>query len=56
MEVFYMNNTNLGQLEIRLERNNIKFDRVSRDSKIVDRMKLQRIDYLIRRFEDVSTK
>lgn len=51
-----MNNTNLGQLEIRLERNNIKFDRVSRESKIVDKMKLQRIDYLIRRLEYVGIK
>lgn len=51
-----MNNTNLEQLEIRLERNNIKFDRVSRDSKIVDKMKLQRIDYLIRRLEYVGIK
>lgn len=51
-----MNNTNLGQLEIRLERNNIKFDRVSRESKIVDKMKLQRINYLIRRLEYVGIK
>lgn len=51
-----MNNTNLGQLEIRLERNNTKFNRVSRESKKVDKMKLQRIDYLIRRLEYVGIK
>lgn len=51
-----MNNINLEQLEIILEKGNIKFDRVSRESKIVDKMKLQRIDYLIRRLEYVGIK
>lgn len=51
-----MNNINLEQLGKSLERGYIKFDIVIIDSRIVDRMKLQKIDYLIRRLEYVGIK
>lgn len=52
-----MNNVNLEQLGKSLERGYVAFDRVSRKNKMINRMKLARIDYLIRRLDyNVSTK